>query len=162
MWAQKGRLFQRLYGGDCIWQSFAILLFTLATSFCCVGCGGSDSSRIHLHGSVRVDGQPAERMLVQLHYRGPSESSVESPKVEGNDKYPLGLTDESGRFQVGDGATAGVLPGRYAVTFTWLSSDGLDAKDRFDGRYADALRTDRLLDVPRDAARPLEFDLTSR
>ncbi len=126
-----------------------------------VGCGGDDSPRVSLQGVVRVNGDPAERMLVQLHYQGPSESAGESLEVEGNDKYPSGLTDQAGQFRVANGAATGVLPGRYAVTFTWLSSDGLDARDKFDGRYADAERTEHFLDVPRDVVESVQFELTT-
>jgi hypothetical protein len=160
---ETGELFRkRLPGGVWGWLPAAVLLPLSAIALCCAGCGGGDSSRVPLHGSVRVDRQAAERMLVQLHYRGASEAG-QSPEVEGNDKYPLGLTDEAGRFQIGDdGTRAGVLPGRYAVTFTWLSSDGLDAKDKFGGRYANAERSEHLIDVPQDIVGPLEFELTSR
>lgn len=134
-----------------------LLLFAVAAG---PGCGRDDSFRVPIDGLVRVDGEPAERVLVQLHYLEPGDAAAEGVEVAGNDQYPSALTDGSGRFRIGGNGQAGVLPGRYVVTFTWLSSDGLDAKDKFEGRLADAERSPHQVVVRQDLVEPLEFELS--
>ena len=120
---------------------------------CVLGCGPEGAPRHEVTGVVRVDGAPAERVLVQL--------VNENEATSGDDRYPLGLTDSTGRFRIGSQANQpGAIEGSYRVLFSWLSSPDLDAVDRLEGRYADpATATDRMVRVPTDGE--LSFELTT-
>jgi len=107
------------------------------------GCGDGGPPRHTVIGQVLVDGRPAERVMVQLQHIDRS--------VEGDDRYPVALTTEDGRFVIGDDSgNPGVLAGDYKITFAWLSSSGLDAVDIFEGAYSDPKSTTFTLRVPQD------------
>jgi hypothetical protein len=95
------------------------------------GCS-KDGAGLHpVRGSVRVNGQPAERVVVSFHHIDPS--------VKGNAAHPCTVTDATGAFQMstnkdGDGA----VEGEYLVTFVWWSHPDPDlAKDLLGGVYSD-------------------------
>jgi hypothetical protein len=102
-------------------------------------------------GIVRVDGNPAERVVVQFDNLDPGAS--------GDDRYPVGITDSEGRFRIGEKSLkAGAIEGSYRVMFSWLSSPDLDAVDRFGGAYADPKMPDiQVVKVPTTGE--LTFDL---
>jgi hypothetical protein len=107
------------------------------------GCGGGGPQRHVVAGKVLVDGQPAERVMVQLQHTDAS--------IEGDDRYPVTLTAADGGFSIGgDSGNPGALAGEYKVTFAWLSSSDLDAVDIFNGAYADPKSTSFTIQVPPD------------
>jgi hypothetical protein len=94
-----------------------------------VGCGSSGPNLQAVRGTVHVNGQPAERVVVSFFHTDPA--------VTGNAAHPCTVTDANGAFQMstdrdGDGA----VPGEYLVAFTWPSNPDPDlARDLFNGSY---------------------------
>lgn len=108
------------------WTSgFCSLVLLLMVS---AGCGESGPSLIPVKGSVTVDGQPAEGVVLLFH-GGNSVSSASS--------------DASGAFSVVTNAEPGMPAGSYKVTASWpekveaTSSMGEtpDAPDRLGSKY---------------------------
>lgn len=127
----------------------AVLFFALLIW----GCSGNQPIRHEVSGTVLVDGQPAERVVVQFQLQ-----DVES---NSEDRFPVGYTDAEGRFLIGEkSARRGAIAGRYLVSFVWLSSGELDAVDQFEGRYSTAGSTEFEVIVP--VAEPIVFELSSR
>jgi hypothetical protein len=105
------------------------------------GCGPTGPVRHEVIGIVLVDGKPAERVMVQFH--------AANEQLQGDDRYPVAITDAQGRFRINEGAVQpGALEGRYQVTFSWLSSPGLDAVDKLKGALADVGKSKYTVDVP--------------
>ena len=106
-----------------------------------LGCGSSGPARHEVTGIVLVDQQPAERVMVQFH--------AVDEALTGDDRYPVCLTDSQGKFRLGDQSPRpGALEGTYKVTFSWLSSPGLDATDKLAGAYANEGKSDFTVTVP--------------
>ncbi len=127
-----------------------------------VGCSSGDRiERYHLSGVVTVDGNPADRMIVQLTQQGGS--------VDERERYASSHSNANGEFAFGEFADGTpsrfpALPaGEYAVTFSWLSSDGLDAVDKLNGKFVDANSTQYRVTVPvASSSAPLRFDLITK
>jgi hypothetical protein len=116
------------------------------------GCGADGLPRHPVQGVVRVDGQAAERVVIQFQH--------EDETLKNDDRFPVALSDAEGRFVLGQQAkVAGAVAGQYRVAFNWLTTDGLDATDRFEGRYADMESTSFQVTVP--LTEPLVFELKS-
>ena len=121
--------------------------------FSVLGCEPSERKRHPVRGLVRVNGVPAERVIVQMH-------CVNRGSKEGNDRYPSALTGADGRFEIGKGSERlGALEGEYIVTFSWLSGPELGATDKLAGRFADPKSSKFRIEVPVDQDRTLDFDL---
>lgn len=134
-------------------NSFSIRLVACASLLFAWGCGPSGPKRYPVTGTVKVDGNLAERVLVQFTYEGTGD-------VKGNDKYPSALTDASGLFTLGKGsAVEGAVAGEYAVTFSWMSGPELEAFDKFKGKLGDPAKSKHRIRVPEDTQKPLEFQL---
>src|SRR4051812_46804221 len=114
--------------------SFALLIALIAVS----GCGDTGIKRIPVHGSVNVDGQPADGVRVIFCPVGGSE--------EMQKKYrPSGVTGPDGKFTLmtitkDDGAPAG----EYKVIAQWLGNTtdkfgrpAVGDVDKFQNRYMD-------------------------
>lgn len=106
---------------------------TLMALFCLAGLVGCSSDYkpgyAPVSGQVRINGEPAEGVVVRFH-------NVDSA-VEGDARYPVAKTDAEGRFMLTTSKdAAGALIGKYQVTFEWMSSNELNAVDRFKGRLA--------------------------
>lgn len=115
------------------------------------GCQESGLPRHAVQGQVRVDGQAAERVVIQFHH--------ENPELTNDDRFPVAISDAEGQFVMGALATKpGVVAGTYKVTFNWLSSDGLDAVDRLSGKYADPQTSTFEVNVPLES--DLDFEIT--
>lgn len=119
------------------------------------GCGKEDTKLHPVRGTVRVNGQPAERVTVAFHHTDPS--------VKGNAAHPCTVTDEAGAFLMstsrdGDGA----VEGEYLVTFTWQSDPDPDrAKDLFNGAYNEPKKSPFRVKVASGVANDVPpFDLT--
>jgi hypothetical protein len=122
----------------------------LGLAIALVGCGPVGPLRHEVQGEVLVDGQPAERVMVQFH--------AVNEELQGDDRYPVAITDAQGKFRINDGAHhPGAIEGLYRVTFSWLSSPGLDAVDKFKGAYAEVESSKYEVEVP--PARELSFSL---
>jgi len=109
-----------------------------------------------VRGKVRVNGQPAERVVVSFFHTDPA--------VAGNAAHPCTVTDASGAFEIstnrdGDGAVAG----EYLVGFTWPSNPDPDlAKDLFQGSYENAKTSTFRAKVSADAPTELPvYELTA-
>ncbi|MBU6172829.1 MAG: hypothetical protein KGQ60_03450 [Planctomycetes bacterium] len=121
-----------------------------------LGCQPSEQKRHPIRGLIRVNGVPAERMIVQMHCVNPSSK-------EGNDRYPSALTGPDGRFEIGKGSERlGALEGEYIVTFSWLSGPELGATDKLGGRFADPKSSKYRIEVPVDRERTVDFDLLAQ
>jgi|GEM_PF-2250634 len=140
---------------------FHIALLLLSGSSL-VGCSSGDGVERHgFSGVVTVDGEPADRMIVQLTHQGPA--------VDDRDRYASSHSDANGEFVFGEFADGtpsrfpGVPAGEYAVTFSWLSSDELEAVDKLNGKFADSNTTQHRVTVPVDpSAAPLRFELITK
>jgi hypothetical protein len=117
------------------------------------GCGPTGPKKYPVTGTVKVDGNVVERVLVQFTYEGTGD-------VKGNDKYPSALTDASGLFTLGKGSDIeGAAAGEYVVTFSWMSGPELEAFDKFKGKLSDPTKSKHRVRVPEDVSKPLVFDL---
>lgn len=130
----------RVGSGLCAWLGMLVLS----------GCGQGGLPRHPVEGVVRVDGQAAERVVIQFQHADET--------LTNDDRFPVALSDAEGRFVLGEKAkVAGAVAGQYRVTFNWLTTDGLDATDRFEGKYADRESTSFQVTVP--LTEPLVFEL---
>ncbi len=100
-----------------------------------IGCQGESGPRRYpVEGEVRINGQPAAFVRVQFHH-------VDS-SLPGNLKIPVGMTKESGRFQLStSGNNDGAIEGEYRVTFEWMSGNDLSAFDKLGGKFANVATT---------------------
>jgi hypothetical protein len=132
------------------WMSLWTLLLTVCTSLGCGGDGGLE--RFPLEGKVTVNGVPGERVVVLLHHTDES--------TPGNYRYPTAVTNAEGTFRISSiGEADGAVKGRYKVTFTWLSSDGLDSIDMFGGSLGDPKSSSFEVTVPVAQGETTNFDL---
>jgi len=117
------------------------------------GCGGDGGlERFPVEGIVTVNGAPAERVVVLLHH---SDESTPS-----NYRYPTAVSKADGTFKISSiGEADGAVKGTYKVTFTWLSSAGLDSIDMFNGALGDPNSTSYELTVPVAEGQITKFDL---
>lgn len=128
-----------------------LLVVCLSAASCCLtACSPVGPPRYEVTGIVLVDGKPAERVLVQFHST--------NEQLQGDDRYPVAVTNAQGQFRLNEGSQqAGVLEGKYRVTFSWLSSPNLDAVDKFKGAFANDSKSKYVVDVPVSSV--LEFSL---
>lgn len=131
-----------------------VCLWTLLLTVCAAaGCGGDGGlERFPLEGIVTVNGAPAERVVVLLHHSDES--------TPGNYRYPTAVTNADGTFKISSiGEADGAVKGKYMVTFTWLSSDGLDSFDMFGGSLGDPKSSSFEVTVPGSEGQTTQFDL---
>jgi hypothetical protein len=128
-----------------------LLLLALLT-----GCAESGPKLSSVRGTVRVNGQPAERVVVSFRHTDPA--------VTGNAAHPCTVTDANGAFTMstnrdGDGA----VPGEYVASFTWPSNPDPDlARDLLGGAYDETKASTFRVKVSGDSITQLEpFDLTT-
>lgn len=94
-----------------------------------MGCGESGPRKYPVSGTVTVNGKPAA--LVRVQFRHADQT------LPGNLKTPMGMTDETGAFQLStSGDKDGAVPGDYTVTFEWMSANELSAYDKLGGKFA--------------------------
>ena len=117
------------------------------------GCGGDGGlERFPLEGIVTVNGAPAEQVVVLLHH-----ADEATPP---NYRYPTAVTKADGTFKISSiGEADGAVKGTYKVTFTSLSSAGLDSIDMFNDVLGDPNSTSYELTVPVAEGHPTKFDL---
>jgi hypothetical protein len=138
--------------------AIAVVCAALLTSGCSVD---QAPERFGLTGMVTVDGKPAHRMIVQLTHL--------DPQIGERERYVSSKSNEAGEFIFGDRADGtpsgfqGAVAGKYAVTFSWMSSDEIDAVDQLKGRFAEASQSKFEVTVPVEpTAAPLVFAIKSR
>jgi hypothetical protein len=119
------------------------------------GCNQRDASRkptFPLTGTVRVDGAPAEGVLVKI------------TDVDGHDPsdptFSTAYTDPQGKFQLSTyDAGDGVPEGEYLVTFMWGQVNPLTMQfggpDKLQGRYDDPETSEFRVKV--EAGKPTEM-----
>ncbi len=125
------------------------------------GCSGDQGpERFGFTGKVTVNGKPAHRMIVQLTHLDPQTGERE--------RYVSSKTNESGEFVFGNRADGtpsgfqGAVAGKYSVTFSWMSTDDLDAVDQFAGKFTDSARSSFQVTVPvPPEASPVVFAIQS-
>lgn len=107
-----------------------------------IGCGGPQGPRKYpVVGSVEINGVPEPRVAITFHHRDPT--------VEGNLRFPTGITDLDGRFTLSsEGDADGAVAGKYRVTFSWMSSSELDAYDLLGGSLSDPAKSEFEVEVP--------------
>jgi hypothetical protein len=96
------------------------------------GCGAGlvGDTKYPVEGEVLIQGEPRANVSVQFWHQDPS--------IQGNDRYPTGMTDAQGRFRLSSYAFQdGAVPGDYVVTFSWMSSTDIDGMDLLDGAWGD-------------------------
>lgn len=106
--------------------SWAVLLLT------CLGCGAAGEKLYPVKGTVTVDGQPAEGVVLLFFH------SQDASKVS------TATSDASGTFSVVSDMKPGMREGGYTVTASWPApadpgaSMGVtpDTPDRLGGKYA--------------------------
>ncbi len=116
--------------------------------FACVcvtllGCGVSPDGpqKYPVSGTVLINGQPMERVAVQFHHLDVS--------VPGNLRFPTAVTDALGRFELSStGDRDGAVAGDYLVTFAWLSSADIDARDLLGGALSKPEASEFRVSVP--------------
>lgn len=142
-----------------VWSLAAPVICAMATTIGCSADRGPE--RYGFSGTVTIDGKPAHRVIVQLTHL--------DPQIGERERYVSSRTNEAGEFIFGnrvDGTPSGfdgAVAGKYAVTFSWLSSDDIDAVDQFKGRFAEASQSKFDITVPvEQSAAPLVFAITSR
>ncbi len=140
-------------GSQSIWSRFWLLPALLSAISLIPGCGGDEGlERFPVQGVVTVNGVPAERVIVLLHHADES--------TPGNYRYPTAVTAADGTFRISSiGEADGAVKGRYAVTFSWLSSTGLDSIDMFNGMLGDPKSSAFEISVPVTEGQKIQFDL---
>lgn len=122
----------------CRFESWSVLALVLL-----VGCGTSTEGpqKYPVSGTVLINDQPAERVAVQFHHLDVG--------VPGNLRYPTAVTDAAGRFTLSsNGDRDGAVAGDYVVTFVWLSSADIDARDRLGGALSKPEASEFRVSVP--------------
>jgi 5-hydroxyisourate hydrolase-like protein (transthyretin family) len=120
-----------------------------------LGCGSSGPNLYPVTGTVTVNGKPAALVRVQFLHADQS--------LPGNQKMPVGITDESGAFHLStSGDKDGAVQGEYTVVFEWMSGNDLGAFDKFGGKFADSKITKFKAKVDPKATTLPPFEITVR
>lgn len=125
------------------------------------GCGGSNGV-YPVSGKVLYKGDPATGATVYFHRKG--------DKGDGDrlrEHIPQGIVGEDGSFTLASPAGAGAVPGEYAVLIEWKEGagtlrgrgPGLDARDRFRGRYLNVQNPQFTAEVKAEKNRLAPFEL---
>lgn len=115
----------------CLRTSRRFRLLGMLMGLACSACGGEGDglTKFPVHGSVQVNGQPAEGMVVTF------QSTTDATGK--NAARPVGVTDADGRFELStNGDKDGAVEGEYAATFFWPSGKGPMPTDRLKGRFS--------------------------
>ena len=121
-----------------------------------LGCqeAGDGLTKFPVTGLVRVNGQPAARVVVNLQH---TDTSLPGR----NARFPVGITDEEGIFELStNGLKDGAVPGEYRVTFQWLGGSDADPFDRFNGLFSDPARSEFRRTVEESSTTLEAFDIT--
>jgi hypothetical protein len=106
--------------------------FAITLLFLFVGCGqiGDGLKKYPAEGTVTINGEPAEGMIVRLI------SASTSPQGN-NAGSPVGVTDKQGLFRLSTNDVAdGAVVGDYGVTIVWPADNSPPLRDRLRGKYA--------------------------
>jgi hypothetical protein len=128
------------------------------------GCGDGKLARYPVHGSVNIDGKPAEGVMVIFCPVGGSE---EVQKMR-----PTGVTGADGKFELttltgNDGAPAG----EYKIIAQWLGKMGKDKfvrpavegeTDKFKGKYMNLEKSELKATVDKAATDLPPFELKTK
>lgn len=129
------------------------LCFLSACAFLPLGCGSSGVKQHRVTGTVTVNGKPAALIRVQFLHTDQS--------LPGNLKMPVGMTDETGTFQLStSGDKNGAVEGEYTVVFEWMSGNDLGAFDKLGGKFADPKATKFKAKVEPKANTLAPFEIT--
>jgi hypothetical protein len=117
----------------CILPAIAAVALPVLAS----GCGNSHGF-YPVYGKVLYKGQPAVGATVYFHRKGATDALHE--------QSPMGVVEEDGSFKLTGPAGEGTVPGEYIVLVQWKQgagkvrgrSPGINAPDRFKGRYCNA------------------------
>jgi hypothetical protein len=122
------------------------------------GCG-SRNGIYPVSGKVLYQGEPAVGAFVYFHRKGDGDRLREH--------IPQGIVGEDGSFTLASPAGQGALPGDYAVLIEWKEGagtlrgrgPGLDARDRFHGRYMNVQKPQLMAEVKAERNRLEPFEL---
>jgi hypothetical protein len=141
----------------------ALLGLLLIGFVAATGCGKGKLPRYPVHGSVNVDGKPADGAMVIFCPVTASE--------EAKTKRPFGMTGADGKFELttivqGDGAP----PGDYKVLVQWPSNGGGDNRDgmrsigpdRLKGKYMNLEKAELTATVQEASTDLPPFELKSK
>ena len=132
---------------------YLLVISSVCSAF--VGCGHSDTGpeTFQVTGVVHINGKPAERVAVLFHH---ADSAMPSSY-----RYPTGVTNSEGVFNLSSmGDRDGAVAGKYAVTFTWLSSGELDAFDMLNGAFSNPEGSSFQVQVPLTDPTSLTLEIT--
>ncbi len=128
------------------------------------GCGDGKIARYPVHGSVNVDGQPAEGVMLIFC---PVAGSEELQKTR-----PTGATGPDGKFELTTlGDNDGAPAGEYKVIAQWLGKLGKDKfgrtivegdVDKLKGRYMNLEKSELKATVNKGATDLPPFELKSK
>jgi hypothetical protein len=132
----------------------------------CVSCGGG-KKYYPVHGSVLVNGKPAEGVTVVF-------SMIDDPDPD--PARPSAGTKADGSFDLGTYLTKervvkqGAPAGKYVVTCIWLPPEagsvgaGQAVPDKLQGKYMDAKTSKLQVEVPEHAVElpPFELEVSSK
>lgn len=125
-------------------NSISVTVQTYVTLLAClgmiqnVGCSGQlgdGLTKYPAQGQVTINGQPIPDLIVRL-------TSTDSSSTGSNGRFPVGVTDDEGVFHIStNGERDGAVAGKYCVTIVWPENDGPPLRDRLQGAYATAAKS---------------------
>jgi hypothetical protein len=109
-------------------KDFFLFGSVLIVTACLSGC--RDPNRLYpVRGKVLYRGEPAVGAAVYFHRK-----DVADPLQE---QILQGIVEQDGTFELAGANGKGALPGEYSVLIEWKQGPGIDAPDRFQGKYLD-------------------------
>lgn len=144
---------------SCIW-----VWVVLANALMIPGCGGDGKiAREPVHGSVNIDGKPAQGAMVIFC---PIGGSPELQKMR-----PSGFTDASGKFElISVNPKDGAPVGQYKVLVQWPAGSGAagsgstmgTGEDRLHGRYMNLEKSPFTVEIKAGTNDLPPFDVKSK
>lgn len=136
------------------------MLLLIAVAGCSSG-GSAESSPVT--GIVKVDGKPAEGVLVNFW-------PAQDADKDSRDRYASGISDRDGRFELRTISEKAVPDGEYKVTFSRLTADGKAvtdpkkklsrSKESLPAKYVDLQKTDVSAHVTKEK-RDFTFEIST-
>ena len=138
-------------------RSLYVIAFVTTATLLFVGCGQrSDGLKKYpAEGSVKINGEPAEGVIVRLM------STSTSPQGK-NAGSPVGVTDKQGVFRLSTNEVAdGAVVGDYGVTIVWPADNHPPLRDRLRGKYASPERSQLSAKIEAKNNKFAPFELTA-
>lgn len=134
-------------------------VFSLVILVVICGCSGNTDglTKFPVQGSVKVNGETHEGMIVRLFRNGEA-------KEGRNAGSPVGTTAADGIFRLStNGQNDGAVVGEYKVTIVWPQSNEPPLLDRLRGAYANAEKSTIIVKVEarKNVLSPIEINVES-